>query len=166
MTNVRIPRHRGAPFAPARAVAAGPDQLKERIRRFFETPLDQPMWAPLFGDLVSQPIGLQPPISVAETPAEFTVTAELPGMDREHISLEYEDGMLTIRGEKEETREEKEDDRRYLLFERSYGSFARTFSIGGVDADNLRAEYKDGVLTIHMPKTPAAKSRGRGIPIT
>lgn len=166
MAGIRVSRRPPTGFVPRRAAPAHPTEAtRDRLRRFFEAPFDQFPWPASFSDLMTQPLGMRPPMQVVESPEEFTVTAELPGMDRKDIRVEYEDGTLTIRGEKEEAGEEKEDERRYLLWERSYGSFERVFAMDGIEADRITAEYKDGVLTVHMPRTPETKSKGRKVPI-
>jgi HSP20 family protein len=166
MTSIRVSRRPPAAFAPRRTTPArSTEELTDRIRSFFQAPFEQHLWPSVFGELMAQPLGMRPPMEVVETPEEYSVTAELPGMDRKDIKVEFEDGRLMIRGEKEETREEKADERRYLLWERTYGSFERSFSMDGVDTEHIGAEYKDGVLTVHLPKTPTAKVKGRKIPI-
>ncbi|HUF65882.1 MAG TPA: Hsp20/alpha crystallin family protein [Gemmatimonadaceae bacterium] len=139
--------------------------MRDRLRHFFDAPFETSSMAPLFAELISQPVGLRPPVEVTESPEEFVVTAELPGMEQKDVHLDFEDGVLTIRGEKEEVREEKGDKRRYLMWERSYGSFQRSLSLDGVDGEQIRANYKDGVLTVRLPKTPATKSKTREIRI-
>lgn len=108
-----------------------------------------------------------PAINVAETKDEFTVTAELPGMKLENISVDFTDGMLTIRGEKIDERTEKEDDKTYYMWERRFGTFQRTLPFpGGLDDKKIAAEFKDGVLTVHLPKAEAAKPKRQSIPIS
>lgn len=107
-----------------------------------------------------------PAVNVAETKDEFTVTAELPGMKLDDISVDFTDGMLTIRGEKVDERTEKEDDRTYYMWERRFGTFQRTLPFpGGIDDKKITAEFKDGVLTVHLPKAEDAKTKRRSIPI-
>jgi len=100
-----------------------------------------------------------PPVNVEETTDELVLTAELPGMRREDVEIELENSVLTIRGTKEYQREESEG-RRYHLWERRWGSFHRSFTLPRtVTADGIRATFQDGVLHVHMPKVPEAKSR-------
>jgi len=110
--------------------------------------------------------GWPPAVNVAETKDEFTVTAELPGMKAENVSLDFTDGMLTIRGEKEDEKTEKEDDRTYYMWERRFGSLQRTLPFpGGIDEQKVGAEFKDGVLTVHLPKSEEVKPKRHTIPI-
>lgn len=108
-----------------------------------------------------------PAVNVAESKDEFTVTAELPGMKLENISVDFTDGMLTIRGEKTDERTEKEDDKTYYMWERRFGTFQRTLPFpGGIDDKKIAAEFKDGVLTVRLPKAEEAKPKRQTIPIT
>jgi HSP20 family protein len=110
--------------------------------------------------------GWAPAVNMAETKDGFTVTAELPGMKSEDVSLDFTDGMLTIRGEKVNEKTEKEDDRTYYMWERSFGTFQRTFPFpGGIDDKKIAAEFTDGVLTVHLPKTEEVKPKRQAIPI-
>ena len=78
--------------------------------------------------------------------------------------MKFSDGVLSIRGEKKEEKEEKKKD--WYLSERRYGSFQRTFRVpDGVDPDKIAAKFKDGVLTITLPKTPEATKSAKTIPI-
>jgi HSP20 family protein len=166
MTSIRVASRPRTAFIPRRTGAPrSTTEASENMRRLFETPFGMPQWPSLFSEMLSQPLGLRPPFEVVETPDEFTVTAELPGLDKKDIHVEYEDGILTIRGEKEETKEEKKNDRRYLLWERSYGSFERSFSLDGVEPEKVTAGYRDGVLSVHLPKTAQTKSTSREVPI-
>lgn len=98
-----------------------------------------------------------------ETADEIVLTAELPGMKREAIDIELEDGVLTIQGEKKE--EEKQEGTQGLLYERRWGSFTRRFTLPrAVDAGNITASYQDGILKVRVPKAEEAK--GRKIEIT
>jgi HSP20 family protein len=99
-----------------------------------------------------------PPVDIYETDAEIVVQAELPGMDRKDISLNLENNVLTIRGDRQFRKETKEDN--YHRIERSYGGFTRSFSIPTtVDEEKIRADYKDGVLRIALPKKEQAKPK-------
>ncbi|EPR35667.1 heat shock protein Hsp20 [Alkalidesulfovibrio alkalitolerans DSM 16529] len=99
-----------------------------------------------------------PAVNVAEDDKRVTVTAELPGVDPKEIEVTLERGVLTIRGEKKFEDEEKKDN--YHRIERSYGSFSRSVSLPRpVKEDEVKASYKDGVLTIEMPLAEEAKAR-------
>jgi HSP20 family molecular chaperone IbpA len=118
-----------------------------------------------FGDFPA--IERFPALNVSETKQEFTVTAELPGMTTKDVTIDYCDGVLTIRGEKEHEETKEEDDRKYYMWERRFGSFQRALPFpGGIAEDKIAAEFKDGVLTVHMPKAEGAKTNHRPIPIS
>lgn len=143
------------------------DELRTRVRRLFEEPFGKWFAESITPDLFTQPVGWYPAVDVAETPEEFTITAELPGMTRKDIDVGYEDGVLTIRGEKEEEKQEEHGNgRRYHLYERSYGTFQRSFAIPAADPEQIKAEFADGVLTVHLPKLPEPKIHGRKIEIS
>lgn len=114
----------------------------------------------LFPELRPMHQGWMPAVNVEERDAEIVLTAELPGMSEDHVELELENNILTIRGDKQEEREEGEAGGRYHLSERTYGSFQRSFTVPRtVNPENIDAHFEDGVLTIHLPKAPEAKSR-------
>jgi HSP20 family protein len=101
-----------------------------------------------------------PAVNVEERADELVLTAEVPGMSREDIDIEIENNILTIRGEKSHEHEQGDDEKRYHVWERSYGSFQRSFTLPRtVRGDDIKAEYRDGVLTVRMPKSAEAKSR-------
>jgi HSP20 family protein len=99
-----------------------------------------------------------PAVDIKEDETSFYVIAELPGMKREDISVELENNVLSLKGERRfERSEEKEN---YHFVERSYGSFYRSFSLPrNVKPDEIRAEYKDGVLTLTLPKTEEVRPK-------
>jgi HSP20 family protein len=97
-----------------------------------------------------------PAVDVTETEKGYKVVAELPGMDEKNIEVKIANGMLTIKGEKQEDKEEEKQD--YYVRERSFGSFERTFQVpDGVDLDQVDASFKKGVLTVMLPKTAEAQ---------
>jgi HSP20 family protein len=86
------------------------------------------------------------------------VTAELPGIDKDNISVNLTDHTLTIKGEKKKEEEIKEEN--YYRSERSYGSFLRTLELPrDVHADKVKASFKNGVLEVRLPKTEEAKAK-------
>ncbi len=108
--------------------------------------------------------GKAPAVDVAEKDKEYEITAELPGMDQSNVEVKLSNGVLTIKGEKKEEKEEKKKD--YYMSERRYGSFQRTFQVpDGVDADKVEASFKNGVLTVMLPKTPEAQKQEKKIAI-
>ena len=99
-----------------------------------------------------------PSVDIFETEGEIVVKAELPGMDRKDITLHLESNVLTLRGERKFEKETKDEN--YHRIERSYGNFSRSFSIPAtVDEEKIRADYKDGVLKIILPKKEQAKPK-------
>lgn len=101
-----------------------------------------------------------PSVSVEETKDELLLSAELPGMGEEDISIELENNVLTISGEKREERTEGDEERRYHLWERRFGAFQRSFTLPRtVKADEIRANFEKGILKIVMPKVAEAKTR-------
>ena len=96
-----------------------------------------------------------PRVDVNESDKEITIEAELPGIDKKDVTVEVRDNTLTISGERtSETKTEKEN---CCVTERHYGKFERSFSLTDtVDANNIAAKYKDGVLTLTLPKTEKA----------
>jgi HSP20 family protein len=99
-----------------------------------------------------------PSLDVAETKNEVVVKAEVPGMDPKDLDISLSDGILTIKGEKKREKEEKEED--YHLIERSYGSFVRSVQLPAkVRSDKIQASYKNGVLSITLPKAEEAKKK-------
>ena len=99
-----------------------------------------------------------PSLDVAETKNELVVKAEVPGMDAKDIDISLSDGMLTIKGEKKQEKEEKEAD--YHLVERSYGAFTRSIQLPSeVQSDKISASYKNGILKITLPKSEEAKKK-------
>lgn len=100
-----------------------------------------------------------PQVDIAETPSEFTIKAEIPEVNKEDVTIGIEDGVVTIRGERRKEKEEK--DKTYHRVERFYGTFSRSFSLpDNVDASGATATFKDGVLTLQIPKTTQAKPKG------
>jgi HSP20 family protein len=107
---------------------------------------------------------LSPQIDISETEREVRITAEMPGMNADDVEVRLDDGVLTIHGEK---RAEQQDDKQdYHLMERSYGTFSRyirlPFSIG---PDQVQATFKDGVLTITIPKPDDAQRKSNKIDV-
>jgi len=108
--------------------------------------------------------GAIPSVDIAEKDDCYEVTAELPGMEEKDVEVRLSDGALTIKGEKKEEKEEKRKD--YYVSERRYGAFQRSFSVPeGIEADKVEAHFKNGVLTVSLPKTPAAQKREKKIAI-
>ncbi|MGC2589798.1 MAG: Hsp20/alpha crystallin family protein [Pseudolabrys sp.] len=103
-------------------------------------------------------------VDVAESEKAYEVTAELPGIDEKNIEVKVANGILTMKGEKQEEKEEKKKD--YYLQERHYGSFKRSFEIPeGVDPDKIEAIFKKGVLTVTLPKKVEAQKPAKKVEV-
>src|SRR5438552_4068077 len=99
-----------------------------------------------------------PAVDIFETEGEIVVKAELPGVDRKDITLNLDNNVLTLKGERRFEKETKEEN--YHRIERAYGGFSRAFSIPAtVDEEKIRADYRDGVLKIALPKKEVAKPK-------
>lgn len=137
---------------------AGED-FEAPMRRLFDT-----MFTPDFFGV--EPVGLMPAVEIAESPEDFTCTLELPGLKESDVTVSFEKGVLMIKGEKKAERELGGKDKKYHLWERSYGAFERSFTFPGkVDETKIAADMKDGVLTIKLPKAAEEKAQSRKIEI-
>jgi len=129
--------------------------LQDRINRLFdqtlrtfypegEEELERGTWAPA--------------VDIHETEDSFVVKADLPGMNKDDIQVDLKDSTLTLKGEKRF--EDKVSKDNYIRIERAYGTFTRSFTLPqNVDADKIKAKYKDGVLEIILPKKEEAKAK-------
>ena len=118
-----------------------------------------------FDDIVANSAALMPvELDVREDENAFHVSADLPGLGEKDVEVTFLDGVLTIRGEKKVTREEKKDT--WQMVERSSGSFQRTLSIGvAIEADKIEAKFDKGVLSVTLPKMPQVAPSARKIEI-
>jgi len=99
-----------------------------------------------------------PTVDISETEAEYAIKAELPEVKKEDVKVTVEDGVLTLQGERKQEKEEK--GKKYHRIERSYGRFVRSFTLpDSVDESKVKAEYTDGVLHLHLPKSEKAKPK-------
>lgn len=83
---------------------------------------------------------------------KYLLDAELPGFNKEDISLDIKDGILTISAEHNESNDQKDDNGNYIRRERRYGSFRRSFDISGIDENAISASYQNGILQLTLPK--------------
>lgn len=101
-----------------------------------------------------------PAVDVRETDKELALEVELPGIRPEEVEITAENGVLTVRGEKRNERKEGDEDSRYHMVERTYGSFIRSFQLPkGLDETKIEADYSDGILSVHIPKTALPQPR-------
>jgi HSP20 family protein len=99
-----------------------------------------------------------PSVDILEKENEVLIKAELPGVESKDVAVTVDNNVVTIKGERHLEKDVKKES--YHRMERAYGSFSRSFSLPDtVDTGNVRAEYKDGLLTLSLPKKTAAKSR-------
>ncbi|MCP4327375.1 MAG: Hsp20/alpha crystallin family protein [Alphaproteobacteria bacterium] len=105
-------------------------------------------------------------IDISEDDKQVEITAELPGLEEKDVNVTLHDGVLTIEGERKNETEDKNEAKRYHLIERSYGAFRRVIPVGdGIDDDKVKAIFKNGVLTISLPKTEARQEKSKQIEI-
>ncbi|MFO1489030.1 MAG: Hsp20/alpha crystallin family protein [Verrucomicrobiota bacterium] len=126
--------------------------LSDEINRFFDSPLATYSRA-------SQLLGAwTPPLDLHENKDSFVIKAELPGVSKEDVNVSIQDGTLTISGERRS--EAKSEDTEVHHTERFFGRFQRTVTLPtAVAADKVKAQYKDGILTVTLPKTEEAKPK-------
>jgi len=128
-------------------------EMDSLFDRFFD-------WKPFGAGAASA--AWRPALDVSETPKEVVVKAELPGMDPKEIEITLHDNVLTMRGERKQEKEQKEEN--YHRVERSYGSFVRSFRLpADVESEKVDAAYKDGILTVKLKKS--AKGAAKKIEI-
>lgn len=127
--------------------------LQDRMNRMFEDAGRG--WR---GDEPAATTSWSPAVDIYESENEIIVQAELPGVDRKDITLHLEKNVLTLKGERRFEKETKQEN--YHRIERSYGGFSRSFSIPAiVDEEKIRADYKDGILKIALPKKEQVKPK-------
>lgn len=132
-----------APFTDFEAFPVGLRTFEDTMKRLFAEPNGRP-WVP--------------PVDIKETENELIFKADVPDVEMKDIDVRMENGTLTIRGERKF--EEKKDGGGWHRLERSYGSFERVFTVPEtVDPEGVRADYKNGTLTITLPKKEVAKPR-------
>src|SRR3974377_597383 len=145
--------------------------LRQEIDRLFDD-FGQGFWRPFGQSLFARQPSLRREMSLAPVPAgavtesekAYEVTAELPGIDERNIEVKVADGVLTIKGEKREEKEEKKKD--YYLQERSFGSFERSFEVPEtVETDKIEASFKKGVLMLTLPKKAEAQKPAKKIEV-
>ncbi len=94
---------------------------------------------------------------------KYLLEADLPGLKRDQIKIDVDDGILTIRAEMDETKNEEKSN--YVMCERRYGSMQRSFNVSGVNETGITAEFNDGVLKMNLPKATETPKSGRSIEI-
>jgi len=119
------------------------------------------LWGRFFGDVGFPTFGAGmwgPALDVKETKEHIIVSAEIPGMNAKDVEVTISGDTLTLKGEKKQEKEEKEES--FQLIERRYGAFSRSIRLAAeVDTKNIKANYKDGLLTVTLPKSETAKEK-------
>jgi HSP20 family protein len=129
------------------------NSLQSDMNRLFNTVFDAPSGSS--GSALRRWI---PPMDLVEAPDHFVPRADLPGMSEEDVQIEFEDGTLTVSGERKAEHDEREEG--FHRVERSFGAFSRSLTLPkGVDADTVSARFDRGVLEIHIPKPEQRKPR-------
>jgi len=119
---------------------------------------DDDFFAPLLRDLEGTQAGFVPAGDIAEDPHELTITAELPGVKKADLKVEFKEGVLTLSGEREE-RTEKKDEKLHRI-ERRHGHFSRSFTLPDyVEPEKIMADMHDGCLKVIIPKAEKAKPK-------
>jgi len=159
--------------APAAPSAWSPfEALRREIDRVFDSvhfgswrlPVNRPAFDADFNWMREGNWALSPAVDVSEKPTGYEISAEMPGIDEKDIEVKLTNGMLTIKGEKKEQKEERDKD--YYLAERRYGSFMRSFPVpDGVDTAKIEASFAKGVLTVKLPKSAEAQKSEKKISI-
>lgn len=105
-----------------------------------------------------------PSADISETEKEYVIRAELPAVRKEDVQVMYEDGMITIKGERKQQKDDKNE--KFHRVESFYGSFERSFSLPeNTNAEAIRCESKDGILTVHIPKAETPKHMPKQITV-
>jgi HSP20 family protein len=132
------------------------EEMSDRLNRMITRPGAGPSTAQ--GKEVMTVADWAPTVDISETEAEYAIKAELPEVKKEDVKVTVEDGVLTLQGERKQEKEEK--GKKYHRIERSYGRFVRSFTLpDSVDESKVKAEYTDGVLHLHLPKSEKAKPK-------
>ena len=128
--------------------------LRERMNRMFEDSLFRP-------ERHEDGVGLgawSPAVDMFEKDDKFVIKAELPGLDKKDVNVDLQNGVLTLKGERKHESEVKEEN--FYRREMSYGKFMRSFRLpADVDADKIRAEFQNGLLTVEVPKPEEHKPK-------
>ncbi len=124
-------------------------RLQEEMNRLFDDRLMQ---------RGSESVGWTPNVDIFEDEEGVSLRFDLAGVEPKDVDIRFENGVLTLRGERKLDREDQRDN--YHRVEVEYGTFTRSFSLPAtIDAEKIKAESKNGILTVHLPKKPEAKPR-------
>jgi HSP20 family protein len=136
------------------------EHMQSRLNRLFgDTPFQRT------GDDGTSFSGWSPAVDVQETDKEYLIKADLPDVKKEDVKVELLDGAVTIEGERQLEKEEK--GKKFHKIEREYGKFLRRFALPTeVDASKVQAEFKNGVLNVHLPKSATAKPKAIDVKVS
>jgi len=168
MADTQVPVKKTAPttaMEPFRAFRTEMDRLLDRFMTGFPWPMmGRSLWQEPSWDFQTTFELAAPKVDVSEDDKGFKLSAELPGLTEKDIEVSVASGMLTLKGEKQQEKEEK--GKQYWLSERSYGSFQRSFALPeGADPDKVEAQFAKGVLTITLPKKPDMVKQAKKIEV-
>ncbi|MBX6365638.1 MAG: Hsp20/alpha crystallin family protein [Gemmatimonadetes bacterium] len=134
-----------------------PDLLKES-GDIFDTLFREFLTGPTAAPFATDMLGWSPVVDLVDAGEEYVLSAEIPGVKPEDVDVEFIDGVLTLRGTKKAEYEAKGS--KYHLFERGYGAFERSFRLPpSIEPEGIKAEFEDGVVTVHIPKMKAAVAK-------
>lgn len=137
------------------------EDVSSRLNRIFERPLIRSE----SGKEMLAVADWAPSVDISETDAAYLIKGEIPGVKKEDVKVTIENGMLTIRGERKQEKEEK--GKKFHRVECSYGSFMRSFQVpDDADEDSVKAEFKGGMLNITLPKSAKSKSKSVDVAVT
>lgn len=135
-----------------------PSSEMRRLQREIDTIFDNFFPTRYEGENSGETTAWTPRVDLAETDDSYFIHADVPGLNKEDIEINYQDGTLTVRGER--TFEETNENRKFVRVERSYGRFYRAFTLPkSVNEGDIQATFEDGVLTIEVPKAEETKPR-------
>ena len=137
------------------------EDVSSRLNRIFERPLIRSE----SGKEMLAVADWAPSVDISETDTAYLIKGEIPGVKKEDVKVTIENGMLTIRGERKQEKEEK--GKKFHRVECSYGSFMRSFQVpDDADEDSVKAEFKGGMLNITLPKSAKSKSKSVDVAVT
>lgn len=116
----------------------------------FSNDFFRPFFDEAFGGMMRANRGMK--VDVRDEGDQFVLEADMPGVDKDHLKVEVNDGVLTISANYDQQSEQKNDDDRYVYRERQVGSMSRAFNVEGIREEDITASFKDGVLKLALPK--------------
>lgn len=136
-----------------------PKRREDFFPSLFGSGLESDFFNKFFGESV------YPQVDIKEKNDQYEFTVDLPGFSKEDLEVEYRDGYLEIRGNKEQNQETEEKDGRYIRKERSYGAFKRSFYIGEIEEKKISGAFREGILTLNVPKSEEKERKEKGYQI-